>query len=269
VIALEKARDSLEALGLKQAAAVLDSRLQAAADRQMPYADFLSDLLDAEMTVRRERYLKTRLAVAHLPYLKTLEDFDFRFQPSLDERQIRELAHLSFAHTATNVVLLGPPGVGKTHLGVALGVEAIRAGLGVYFITAHDLVRDLKAAFRENRLERRIKMYLTPKVLICDEMGYLAFDQTEATLFFQLVSARYEKGSIILTSNKSFGDWGSIFGDTVMATAILDRLMHHSVVINIRGESYRLREKKKAGVFAAPQMAQVPATGKEQPVALS
>ena len=134
-------------------------------------------------------------------------------------------------------------------------MEAIRQGLGVYFVTAHNLVRDLKAAHKENRLERRLKIYLTPKVLLVDEMGYLSFDQTEATLFFQLVSARYEKGAIVLTSNRSFGDWGSIFDDTVIATAILDRLMHHSVVVNTRGESYRMRNKKKAGVLGSPPRA--------------
>jgi len=250
VIALDRARQSLEGLGLTQAAAVLESRLEAAAMQQMTYADFLADLLDAELAVRRERYLKTRIRLAHLPFHKTLDQFDFAFQPSIDERQIRELATMAFVANATNVLFLGPPGVGKTHLAVALGLAAIEQGLTAYFVTAHSLVQDLRRAYVENRLERRLRVYTSPRLLIIDELGYLALDSVEATLFFQLVSARYTRGSIVLTSNKSFGDWGQIFGDTVIATAILDRLLHHSVVVNIRGESYRLREKKRAGLLA-------------------
>src|SRR5579875_1087379 len=140
------------------------------------------------------------------------------------------------------------PGVGKTHLSVALAEAAIQAGFGAYFMTAHDLVQDLGRAYREGRLDRRMRIYLAPKVLIIDEMGYLPLDDLGATIFFQLVSARYERGSIILTSNKSYGDWGSIFGDPIIATAILDRLLHHSTTINIRGESYRLKDRRKAGL---------------------
>jgi IstB-like ATP binding protein len=142
----------------------------------------------------------------------------------------------------------GSPGVGKTHLSVALAEEAIRSGLGAYFITAHDLAADLGRAYREGRLDRRMRVYLAPKVLVIDEVGYLPLDDLGATIFFQLVSARYERGSIILTSNKSYGDWGSIFGDSIIATAILDRLLHHSTSINIRGESYRLKDRRKAGL---------------------
>ena len=149
-----------------------------------------------------------------------------------------------WAGRASNVILLGPPGVGKTHLGVALAEAAIQAGFGAYFITAHQLVGDLGRAYREGRLDRRMRIYLAPKVLVVDEMG--------ATIFFQLVSARYEKRSIVLTSNKSYGDWGSVFGDPVVATAILDRLLHHSTKVNIRGESYRLKERRKAGLFGGP-----------------
>jgi DNA replication protein DnaC len=143
----------------------------------------------------------------------------------------------------------GSPGVGKTHLAVALAEAAIRAGQAAYFMTAHDLVEDLGRAYREGRLDRRMKVYLAPKVLIIDEMGYLPLDDMGATIFFQLVSARYERGSIILTSNKSYSDWGSIFGDPIIATAILDRLLHHSTTINIRGESYRLKDRRRAGLL--------------------
>jgi DNA replication protein DnaC len=143
--------------------------------------------------------------------------------------------------------------VGKTHLSVALAEAAIQSGFGAYFMTAHDLVTDLGRAYREGRLDRRMRVYLAPKVLIIDEMGYLPLDDLGATIFFQLVSARYERGSIILTSNKSYGDWGSIFGDPIIATAILDRLLHHSTTINIRGESYRLKDRRKAGLFPRPE----------------
>jgi len=176
---------------------------------------------------RRSRYLRARLQLAHLPFVKTFDQFDFSFQPSIDEKQIRELRSLRFLHEASNVILLGPPGVGKTHLNVALAEATIQSGFGAYFITAHDLVADLGRAYREGRLDRRMRVYLAPKVLIIDEMGYLPLDELGATILFQLVSARYERGSIILTSNKSYGDWGSIFGDPIIATAILDRLLHH------------------------------------------
>lgn len=249
MIALEKARRYLEHLGLGQAAAVLESRLEAAAQRQLSYADFLADLLGIEAQARRERYLRTRTRLAHLPFHRTLEQFDFSFQPSIDERLVRELATLAFVADAANVLFLGPPGVGKTHLAVALGIKAIEAGYGVYFVRAHDLLEDLRRAQAEHRLDRRMRVYLAPKVLIIDEFGVWPYDRQAATALFALISARYERGSIILTSNKGFAEWGEVLGDAVIATAILDRLLHHSHVLNIRGESYRLREKKRAGLF--------------------
>ena len=169
-------------------------------------------------------------------------------RPVTSASEIRELRSLRFIHEASNVIFLGPPGVGKTHLSVALAEAAIRSGLGAYFITAHDLATDLGRAYREGRLDRRMRIYLAPKVLVIDEVGYLPLDDLGTTIFFQLISARYERGSIILTSNKSYGDWGSIFGDSIIATAILDRLLHHSTTINIRGESYRLKDRRKAGL---------------------
>jgi DNA replication protein DnaC len=250
MIVLEQLHQRLETLGLNEISALLDSRLETATKQEATYADFLNGLLEAELAVRKQRYLKARTRLAHLPFHKTLQDFEFSFQPSIDERQIRELATLAFAAEASNVILLGPPGVGKTHLAVALGIEAISKGLGVYFVTAHELVEDLRRAYAENRLERRMRVYLAPKVLIVDEIGYLPLDSMGATTLFQLVTARYERGSIILTSNKGFAEWGDVFGDTVVATAILDRLLHHSHIVNIRGDSYRLREKKRAGLFS-------------------
>jgi DNA replication protein DnaC len=251
--AIERIQGALQGLGLKAVEARLEGLLEQASKKEPSCADFLDELLGCEVEARRSRYLRARLQLAHLPFLKNFDQFEFGFQPSLDERQIRELRTLRFIHEASNVILLGPPGVGKTHLSVALAEAAIQAGFGAYFMTAHELVQDLGRAYREGRLDRRMRVYLAPKVLIVDEMGYLPLDELGATIFFQLVSARYERGSIILTSNKSYGDWGSIFGDPIIATAILDRLLHHSTTINIRGESYRLKDRRRAGLLPRPE----------------
>ena len=248
MIAAETARHYLESLGLPQAAAVLDGRLETAARQQVAYADFLADLLAVEAAARRERYLRTCTRLAHLPFTRTLEQFDFAFQPTLDQRQVRELATLTFINEAANVLLLGPPGVGKTHLAVALGLRAIEAGHGVYFVRAHHLMEDLRRAQAAHDLSRRLRISVAPKVLIIDEFGVWPYDRPAATALFTLISARYERGSVILTANTGFGEWGEVLGDAVIATAILDRLLHHSHVVNIRGESYRLREKKHAGL---------------------
>lgn len=264
MLALAQARAYLEQLQLPHAAAVLENKLDEAAHHDLPYAQVLAELLAVEVAARRERYLRTRTRLAHLPFPRTLDQFDFAFQPSLDERQVRELATLAFVAEAANVVLLGPPGVGKTHLAVALGLAAIEAGHGVYFVRAHALVEDLRRAQAEGRLDRRLRVYLAPKVLIVDEFGVWPFDRVGATALFTLVSARYERGSVILTSNKGFAEWGEVLGDSVIAAAILDRLLHHSHVLNIRGESYRLREKKRAGLVGAPPRPLPPApNGKE------
>ena len=212
MIALEQARQHLETLGLKQAVEILDNTLDVAANKQLTYPEMLEQLLGAEVAARRERYLSTRTKMAHFPFQKTLDQFDFAFQPSIDERQVKELASLAFVAEATNVLALGPPGVGKTHLAVTLAKKAIERGYGAYFVRAYDLMEDLRKARAEHNLDRRLRVYLAPKVLVVDEFGIWPYDRDAATAFFTLVSARYERGSIILTSNKGFGEWGRAFG---------------------------------------------------------
>jgi DNA replication protein DnaC len=214
--------------------------------------EFLGRLLTEEVAARRERSLRTRTRLARMPAIKTLEDFDFEAQPGIDRRIIEELATLTFIDRTDNILFLGPPGVGKSHLALALALRALEAGYTAYFTTLDHFVRDLKRAEANQTVDRRFRVYLKPRVLVVDEIGYLPLDRAAANLFFQLVSQRYERGSIILTSNKSYGDWASFLGDPVLAAAILDRLLHHSVTINIRGESYRLRHRRKAGLTVSP-----------------
>jgi DNA replication protein DnaC len=265
---LDRVNSALETLQLGEVQALLETHLERAAAQERTYADFLCDLVEAEVGARRTRALTARMRLAGLPYVKTLAQFDFAFQPSVDARLVRELATLRFVGDASNLILLGPPGVGKTHLAVALAIEAIGGGNSAYFVTAHALVTDLGKAAREGKLEARLRHYLKPKVLVIDEVGYLPLDPVGATIFFQLVSARYERGSIILTSNKSYADWGQVFGDTTIAAAILDRLLHHSTTINIRGESYRLKERKKAGLLASPMKRETPSPEDDGPASV-
>jgi len=242
----------LEKLKMDHLEAQVDSVCEQAAQRQVDYKTFLAQALETEWQGRYQRGIEARLRQARFPWVKTLEQFDFEFQPSLDRRQVRELAGMSFVERAHNVVLLGPPGVGKTHLAIALGVKAVECGYSVLFLTLENLMIRLVKAFHENRLERSLQQLVYPKVLIIDEIGYLPLSNLEASLFFRLVVRRYERASLIVTSNKSFLDWGETFNDPVLATAILDRLLHYSTTLNIKGESYRLKEKRKAGLLGRP-----------------
>lgn len=236
-------RERLAELGLEHAATILEEALRRATCDKSDYLTFVQTLLDYERAQRGQRNLEVRTKLAHLPYRKTLEEFDFSFQPSIDERMVRELATMTFVGRQENVILLWPPGVGKRHLAVALGVEAIRQGLSVYFVSLTQMMSDLRKAYEENRLDRRMRVYLRPKLLIVDEVGYMPLDAVVANLFFHIVSARYERGSLVITSNKSFGEWGELLGDRVLATAVLDRLLHHAHILNIRGNSYRLKDR--------------------------
>jgi DNA replication protein DnaC len=199
-------------------------------------------LLAEEITVREGRRIKAALQMARLATIKTLTGFDFSFQPSLDRNRIMALASLEFIDRHEVVHFIGQSGTGKSHLAIALGVEAIRAGRSVYFCALADIIDSLAKADREGRLRKRIRYLCHTQVLIIDEIGYVTLGAVAGNLFFQLVNARYERGSMILTSNRGFAEWGQVFGDPVIATALLDRLPHHAVVVHIEGSSYRMRQ---------------------------
>jgi DNA replication protein DnaC len=237
----------LNHLRLGRVAEVLDAHTQRAVAANMSYLDFLRGLMQEATSAQDGRIIHARIKAAHFPYLKTLDQFDFSFQPSLSRQRIADLASLRFVANHENVILLGPPGVGKTHLAIALALKACEAGSKVLFITLADLVAQLHAALADRSLATRLKTLSKVELLVIDEVGYVPLDKTGADHLFQVVARRYETGSIILTSNKAFTEWGNILGgDSVVASAILDRLLHHSVVFNIKGESYRLREKRDA-----------------------
>ena len=256
-----KAVAALETLGLNTAGEHLDQAAQQAAAGQWSYTHFLGYLLDGELEQRRRRSVEVSLKFARFPYQKRLADFDFSAQPSIDPRLIDELATGRFTSEGRNIVLLGPPGVGKTHLAIALGMSVAERGQRAYFTTAIDLARRLTKATAENRLHRELKSLVQPSVLIIDEVGYLTLDTTQASLVFQVICQRYEKQqAIILTSNKAFSEWAQVFAeDAVMASAALDRLLHRATVLNIRGESYRLKERKKGDSREATQSPGQPA----------
>jgi DNA replication protein DnaC len=251
----DRVQTALNQLRLTAMSAHLDDLTAQAATHNWSALEFLDQLTQHEVCARFERDVQRNLRLARLPFFKTLDQFDFAFQPSVNERQIRDLASLRFVTTTDNLLFLGPPGVGKTHLAVSLGMAALTAGLSVLFFSVADLLDQLSRDARADRLPRRMVALCRPQLLILDEMGYFALDKRAAQFLFQLISRRYQHGSIILTSNKAYNEWGDIFPDRVLASAILDRLLHHAVTVNIRGNSYRLKDKLRTSTppDAAPK----------------
>src|SRR5437762_10957187 len=215
--------DHLKRLRLGTLADRLDATLGEAARVQPTYIDFLDQLLRDEMAAKQRRRIEMGIQIAHFPSVKTLEDFDFKFQPSIDAKLVRELATGRFIATAENVLLFGPPGVGKTHLAIALGRAAIETGHSVLFVTATALIAQLSKAHADGRLADQLAFYAKPKLLVIDELGYLPLERASAHVFFQLVTRRYERGSILLTTNQPVTEWGHVFGDEMIAAAVLDR----------------------------------------------
>ena len=242
VATLERIRHHLVGLRMPRALEVLDHTVRQLERGEIAPLDALDRLLAEELCLRETRRVKAALMMARLTSVKTLAGFDFAFQPSLDRNRILTLAQLDFIDRHEVVHLLGPPGTGKSHLAVALGVEAVKAGRSVYFSSLADIVGSLAKAEREGQLRERLRFLARAALLIVDEIGYLPVIPGGGNLFFQLVNARYERGAMILTSNRGFAEWGEVFGDAVVATALLDRLLHHAVVVQIEGSSYRLRE---------------------------
>ncbi|MBW2561016.1 MAG: IS21-like element helper ATPase IstB [Deltaproteobacteria bacterium] len=252
-LADERLAHLADKLRLPDVPSLVGALAQEAVTKEWSFLDFAEALLQAQSDASDARACETIQRLAGFPVRKTLEMFDFSFQPSINKKQVVELGSCAFIERVENVMLLGPPGVGKSHIAIALGVEASKRRLSAKFTTAARLVASLAEARTAGTFSRRLAGFVRPSLLIVDEVGFLPLDAGEASLLFEVVCRRYERGSIVLTSNKSYGEWGEVFsGDTVIATAILDRLLHHSTTISIKGESYRLKDRKKAGIVTTP-----------------
>ena len=238
---MERVLQKLQELSLPTAAGSLERHLQTMQERDLSALEFLDGLLADETLNREDKSMQLRMRVAHFPIVRTLDSFNFDAQPTLDRKVMNELRTLSFVERAQNVVLLGPPGVGKTHIATGLGVSAIQAGHRAYFISAQDLLDQIRLAQLKGIPGHKQRMLANVQLLIIDELGYVEFDKAAATWLFQLMCQRYERRSTIITSNKPFAEWGTIFADVTLAGALLDRLLHHSHVLSLKGNSYRMR----------------------------
>lgn len=257
----EQIRAMLADLKLPGALEASDAILAEADSGTITASEAIEKLLGAQITLRNNRRLQTAMRSSRLPAVKRLEEFDFSFQPSIKREQIQSLAELGFLERKENVVLLGPPGVGKTHLAISLAIAAAQYGRRVYYSTLADLVSSLEEAQAAGTFKRRLAVLTHPSLLVVDEIGYIPIQQTGAMLFFQLMSRRYERASTVLTSNKGFDAWGEILGDEVMAAALIDRILHHCHIVNIRGNSYRMRHH--TDVWKALHPEDLEASGKE------
>ena len=261
----ERVFAALKRLQLPHLRETIASVLSQAAKEQWTYLEFLDQILGRELDAKQGKRIRMGLQIAHFPCVRTIEGFDFSFQPSADERMIRELSTGNFIEHGENVLMFGPPGVGKSHLAIGLGRKVVEQGHTVRFSTATALLAILGKAESEGNLSEKLTEYSKPRLLIIDELGYLPFERRAAHLFFQLVNRRYEKGSLLVTTNQRVSEWGIVFGDEVLATAILDRLLHHSHTLLITGESYRLREKRKSGLIRSRLANTDPDTTQREP----
>jgi len=234
--------NNLDTLGLIEIKNSIDNVIERVNNEELNFTDALYELTERELSFQKERAKVALIKVANFPFQKTFSDYDFCFQPSINKNEIIDCKYLKFVENKENIIFLGPPGVGKTHLATAIGMETALNRISTYFISCHDLILQLKRAHLENRLEQRLKHFTSYTVLIIDEVGYLPLDIEASNLLFQLITKRYEKKSTILTTNKNFSEWGEVFGDSVLANAILDRLLHHSKVFTIKGRSYRTKD---------------------------
>ena len=244
-LVMDRIRDNLDSLKMNNTLNILDNYLEKAVKDKLNVIDVLDHILTEEAKNKRKRAYERQIQMSGFPIKKGLDEFDFSFQPSIDKRQIDELATMRFLENAENIVFLGPPGVGKTHLATSLGLIAASHRAKAYYINCHNLIEQLKKAHYENKLPDKLKQLGQYRLLIIDEIGYLPMDIQGANLFFQLIARRYEKVSTVFTSNKAFSSWNEVFADVTIASAILDRVLHHATVINIKGESYRLKERKE------------------------
>jgi len=242
-LVMDRIESNLNRLKLSRIYEILGSLAKTAEEQGKSYLSFLDELLEEEVAAKEQRRIETALRISGLPYIKSIDDFDFVFQPGLDKQKIMGLFDLSFIREKGNVIFLGPPGVGKTHLAVSLALKACQSGMSIYFTNMEDLIIKLRKDHEAGKPGKG-RGYYKSSLVVVDEVGYTPITREECNLFFRFIANRYEKNSTIITSNKAFGDWTELFHDPIIVTAILDRLLHHSAVVNIKGNSYRLKGKK-------------------------